>query len=144
MTTIAYRDGVIAADSLVCAGPMRAGSVTKVGRSASGHLGGAAGSMDNAAAFVAWLMSGAEGELPPRSADFDGLLVNPSGDVFYVGEKGGPVAVSGPFFAIGSGERFAVAAMEMGATAMRAVEVAVKYDVNSAAPIISLSRAGTP
>lgn len=143
MTTIAYRDGVIAADSLVSSGPNRAGHVVKIARGPDGALGGAAGDMWACVQFLRAVETGTA--LPAeRGSDFDALFVDASGRVHYVGDKGDPVLVEGEYFALGSGEAAALGAMEMGATAVRAVEVAVKIDKGSGGPIRSLSRAGTP
>lgn len=143
MTTIAYRDGVIAADSLVSSGPNRAGHVVKIARGPDGTLAGAAGDMWACMTFLRAIETGSP--LPAeRGNDFDALVVDVRGKAHYVGDKGDPVPVDGDYFALGSGEAAALGAMEMGASAERAVAVAIKIDKGSGGPIRSLSRAGTP
>lgn len=68
--------------------------------------------------------------------DFYCIILEPSG-VFVCTPQLRPIRLEGRFFAIGSGAKLALAAMEMGASARRAVEIACKYDLYSRPPIRS-------
>jgi ATP-dependent protease HslVU (ClpYQ) peptidase subunit len=138
MTTIAYRDGIIAADSQVtheAAGDKSgAGShkhtcqklytkkafgyhavIATAGESAPGML------------FVDWY--GKKGKPPEvlHDTDFTCLVLDEDGlwefNSFCRAEK-----IEEPFYAIGSGAKAALGAMHMGASAIEAVEIAKKID----------------
>ena len=140
MTTIAYRDGVLACESLVTAGTMRAGSLQdKIARSPQGYIAGAAGRMGHNVAFNRWIEAGMPEEAKPELGDdFDAIIVSPDGVVSYVSDKLVICPIDAPFAAIGSGEKYAMAAMEMGASAERAIEVAMKFDTSSGGEIKTL------
>lgn len=134
MTTIAYRNGVMAADTLITSGPMRAGQCIKVGRAPDGTMGGCAGSLAASSELLAWLHAGAEGSPPKTDDDVDGIVVRPDRSIFYwSGKVLSPVAAE--FVAFGSGERYAMGAMAAGADAHRAVEVAIELDTASGGEI---------
>ena len=46
-----------------------------------------------------------------------------------------PTKILNDFWAVGSGAPFAIAAMELGLSPLKAVEIACKYDVGSRGPI---------
>ena len=140
MTTVAYRDGVMAADSRAYSGDKTPiGSKQKIHRMPDGTLLGVSTTSIGGDALVRrWVESGCpvptNDTLKPES--FTALMVKPSGDVFYANnnlEWTGPLEVE--FIAIGSGEHFALGAMAMGASAERAVEAAIGLDVWSAFPV---------
>lgn len=133
MTVIAYRDGVLAGDTLISGGSSgtRYGQFTKIVKH-HGHLMGFAG----AAAAMTKLRSillavPADKFGPDMDLDFDGdvgcLLVTPDGTAyFYEGESTpGFFTVTAPFFALGSGEQIALGAMAAGASAPEAVRIAI-------------------
>lgn len=110
----------------------RCAEVRKVTRSKVGHLGGAAGHATGLVALHGWIEGGCEGD-PPRyeKGVMDGIVVYPTGRVFYWDGSAALLEMHGPFFAAGSGQDFALGAMAMGATARRAVETAIQFDINS-------------
>lgn len=135
MTTIAWRGGVLAADSQVNMGSgARHGLTNKIGRTRDGYLWGWSGDAHRKEAFALW----AEKRVADPPA-FDhkencAVLIDPNGTVReWLGD--GWFTCEGGFEAWGSGTDFALAAMEMGAHAQRAVEVACKFDVHSGGPI---------
>jgi 20S proteasome alpha/beta subunit len=75
------------------------------------------------------------GELPLFDAGFEAFLVR-DGVVYHYDGSGVMYKVEAPFHAIGSGASIAIGAMEMGATAVGAVEVASKYDIYTGGDII--------
>lgn len=131
MTTIAYRDGVLAADRLITADGIRCGTVAKVIRGPGGQLAAVSGDLNDVTLFFKWVQRGCRGRPPKGTNNPLGYLVLPSGlvkewegtDDFNVFESS--------FRAAGSGERFAIGAMAAGADAVRAVEIACEFDVHS-------------
>lgn len=137
MTTICYRDGVMAADSRAyCGDKMPVGSKVKISRLKNGTLIGVSSTEVGAGEMVRkWVEDGmSEDEDLPEA--FTLLMAKPDGSVFLAE---GSTMLSGPlradFFAIGSGEQFAYGAMMMGADAIEAAEVGAKADVWSDFPI---------
>lgn len=128
MTTIAYRDGTLAADTGVCTN--NGGCVaymSKIAKGPDGTVGGASGRGVFGHAFLAWVRSGRHGA-PPEAKEGDrGIVVTPDG-LIHAYEDGGTVTLRGPYFAIGSGTSEALGAMFAGATAEQAVRAAIAHD----------------
>lgn len=127
MTVIAFKDGVLAADSLITADGVRVGYTTKI-RKIGPVLAAGAGTMSFVQAFLDWLATGAEDDPPETSGNSEGLLIydgriltwNDGWDHFVT-----------PFYAIGSGRYQALGAMAAGASAREAVEAACLSDCYS-------------
>ena len=157
MTAIAYREGVMACDSCWSSyGSMQAESATKLRRLHSGALLGQAGDND-ARAVIALLDRITDPEkLPSREqlaatrTDFEGLLVFPDRRAFIIAScpvdaqgfatDGGdigvwPAATMGGYAAVGSGAEAALAAMDAGASAKRAVEIACQRNLFCRLPV---------
>lgn len=136
MTTIAYRDGVLAADSLVnSSNGASCGTVHKIGK-VGGHklLWGFSGDLARMEAFVAWANGKRDGDPPTWGDDCGvGILVNHQGPREWWGD--GWAQYDAPFYAWGSGERIALGAMWAGADAARAVEIAANIDSQSGLPV---------
>lgn len=127
MTTIAYRDGLVSADTgLSSSTGSRVGFTSKIAKGPDGAIGGACGSAVYGEAFLGWVRSGRYGA-PPTADDDTGIVVDPSGRVT-VYQKGGTLQMRGPYFAIGSGTGEALGAMHAGASAEGAVHAAVAHD----------------
>jgi len=141
MTTIAYRGGVMAADSRAYAGDKHPiGSKTKLKRLPDGSLFGVSSSKVGTpeALYRAVATVGVHHDLG-QEYDADALVVKRNGSVWYYSSGlgfTGPLA--GEYFAIGSGRTAALAAMIMHADAVRAVEIAIEIDVWSGPPVTSL------
>lgn len=138
MTTIAYRDGVLASDSLATLGDTKAhGHYQKI-RRIGDYMVGAAGSVADSQNFVNWLRSGDE-ENPPPKGNYSALIIDPRGRVREI-ENGSvlPVPRAAKFFSIGSGAPYALAAMYAGATAAEAVRIAAKIDTSTGLPVKTL------
>jgi len=138
VTTIAYRDGVIAADSLITQNGTRIGTVAKIVRVPGGGLAGVAGELGGMARFLDWARSGAEGELTFSTCEIDGFLVTAEGQVLVTTDSGGMVKIKQPFHAVGSGRDFARGALAAGATAVEAVKIAMKFDTQTGGRVRSL------
>lgn len=141
MTTIAYRDGEIAADTLATWGNNRDGHMTKVAKRGP-FLAGVSGAVSASQRFLDWFRCGLEGD-PPEMPDGDrttyGIICTPDGYVLTWGPTGWE-RLRSPTYAIGSGSEFAQGAMAMGATAEEAVRVAMIFDTKSGGEITVLRR----
>lgn len=143
MTIIAYRDGIMAADSRVSCGGCTYGTYTKIRkRKSDGAVIGIAGNVDvSEGAFEAFLSSTGKTNSRVRqdaevvSNAFDGegneaIIAYPNGESFVVSKKGlVPCEASVPGTqVVGSGWAVAMAALLCGASAETAVEVACMLD----------------
>lgn len=138
MTTICYRDGVLAADSLVTLGSTKVhGNYQKIRRIGE-YLVGTAGSVADCQAFVVWLKE-CDSTQPPPKGEYGALVVGPQGRVREI-ENGSvlPCPRGAKFFALGSGGPYALAAMYAGATATEAVKIAAKIDTSTGLPVKTL------
>lgn len=152
MTTIAYRNGIIAADSRETweseAGGTTYGPTEKLFRKRVGKrdvIIGTAGGSYLGMVFFDWY--GTAGEPPSilRDAhleeDFDVLILD-RGKVLTANHLCRAIEVIAPFTAIGSGRKAALAAMHCGRTAKEAVAIACKVDPFSAPPIVTMTMPG--
>jgi ATP-dependent protease HslVU (ClpYQ) peptidase subunit len=148
LTVIAYKDGIMAADSRAYAGnKLWIGSKQKIRLLADGtligasstHVGGSQWALD-------WYAKGCPAE-PGKEVNlpetFNLIAVKPDGHAFMAVNLG---ALTGPldavFFAVGSGEEYALGAMANGATAIEAVKIACRLDVWSELPLYAGSHDG--
>ena len=136
MTTIAYRDGVIAGDSLVSEQGLIVGTMTKVGKRGP-ILFGCAGDAAFAKAFLDWIAGGMQGDCPqtPRE-DAQGIIAYDGHILSFMSH--GIDRMKADYYAIGSGQRAALGAMAVGATAEEAVRAVVKTDCYSGGEITVL------
>lgn len=136
VTTIAYRDGVLAADSLATIGDTKAhGSYQKI-RRIGDYMVGAAGSVAASEEFINWLLKhGDDDDLPPKG-QYSALVIDAKGRVREI-ESGSilPVPRNAKFYSIGSGAPYALAAMYAGASAAEAVKIAAKIDTSTGLPV---------
>lgn len=155
MTCIAYREGILASDSVVISRSWSAiGGYQKVGRrefDGKVYLYAATGETAYAAKFDKWMQSPAfeafitkdEGHpnLEPAARDEQcvGLIFTPEGDCIRFEGNYPAYKVFGPYFAFGSGEQVALGAMHAGASAEQAVEAAMVHDVLTNGPVQVLS-----
>lgn len=140
MTTIAYRDGVLAADTLVCESGRRVGRATKIFGKA-GVFGGVAGCLSHMNAFRDWFLGGMTGD-PPSMKTEDGeseAFIVHDGYVLTLSKMGWDVMRT-ESHAVGSGGPVALGAMASGASAEEAVKAAISLDVWSGGDITVLRR----
>ena len=137
MTTIAFRDGVMATDSLVTDGSnIYRGTTKKIYRIGDSLLS-MCGNLGLFDVMVDWVSRGMPlGDLPNvgNESDFAAMLVSRDRLVGFT-EKFRIQEHTAEFHAMGSGNEIALGAMAMGATAEQAVETACRFDVYSAGPI---------
>jgi len=137
VTTVAYKNGFLAADRLVT--PDR-GSCTKIGRNPNGDIAGFCGSLAIGQKWMRAFEAGAD-EMPSLASvngkDDHGyvLVIRKATGLAEFIEPDGSVHFEAPFFAHGSGSSLALAAMEAGASAKRAVEIASKYDPSTGSEV---------
>lgn len=152
MTTIAFKDGIMASDSQ-CTDDYQAflTKVRKIDRLPNGALLGQAGDADSRE-VIALLAKATPKKLPTRKelgetkTKFSGILAFPNGLVFLVcveasgegsdgGWRGEVVEIEDRMCAVGSGYQFALGAMAAGKSAKQAVEIACRYDIYSSSPV---------
>ena len=137
MTVIAYRSGVMASDTKVgiCAN-LKIHQGDKVFKR-KGHLFGIAGSdcpsNDN---FLKWFFGNRD---DMSEFEFEALVVVSDGCMFLIDQRGSEYPIDQEFFALGSGQEVAMGAMEMGATAVQAVEAAIRWAAQCEGEVTSIS-----
>lgn len=138
MTTIAYRDGVLAADTQVngCNG-CPVGYVAKIGATENGFWWAFTGEAQQQERAVEWVQT-REGD-PPKTETGCLILISPAG-VVREWWGNGWLQCSADHFAWGAGERMARAAMLAGADPQRAVEIASILDTDTGGEITVLRR----
>lgn len=152
MTTIVYRDGIMAADSRVTTEGEAAGHVVhycvKLFRK-SGAILGLQGESSPGMFFLEWYGSGkpAPSALQESEADFCALVLTKKGLFEY--DKwcnAEPVLMPKhrPFHSIGSGSKAAFGALAMGASARRACAIACSFDPYTAPPVLHMRLLDTP
>jgi ATP-dependent protease HslVU (ClpYQ) peptidase subunit len=134
MTTIACDgtsmagDGIITENDHICRRDYR-----KVWRLCDGRIVGFAGNSYNWQAFAEWLETG-NGDPPKVDGGIACIVLAPDGSIFSYDEFGRSFPEVAPI-AIGSGTRFALAAMDMGRTAEEAIAYACTRDIFSGGDI---------
>lgn len=140
MTTIVYRDGVMAGDRRVTNGHVIEPEVTKIfKRESDGALIGAAGTLGLAARFTRWFLQGEKGDPPELFAkegdcEAEAIIVRPNcrSETHY---KYGVIHLESEYYAIGSGACAALTALDLGCSAEDAVRAAARRDTGTGAEI---------
>ncbi len=131
MTTICWRDDVIASDSQFSDGNIasKGKKLFRLGKLAIGF----AGDVSDGYQLVEFLKSKDEEEEPPKlSDDFEAIAMNmKTGKCVYFDKQLIQVPIADKFTAIGTGSELAIGAMEYGASAVEAVKIAILRDINS-------------
>lgn len=136
MTVIAYRQGVLATDSLV-SGNITLGTFIK-GRSKNGWLTGVSGPVAEAQQYLDWFdeqkfkrQDRILFEQLPPGIEYGALLVSPN-DEFFIIESGSyfPFKPLDEYAAEGSGAQIALGVMFHGGSAEDAVRAAIRYVPN--------------
>ena len=144
MTTIAYKSGVLVADSQVSAGD-RIFRTVKILAFPDGTLFGGAGGLADVLKVRDWAKSGFKGDPPETSekASFECLHVRTDGSMWLIDDDLTPMCFTGDFIALGTGSPYAMAAMHLGKGPHEAVEVAAHFDPATSLPLHEL-RLGKP
>lgn len=128
MTTVAVKDGIMAADSMISSSY---GRKTDKIRKVRGSYYGVAGNWDDALKFFEWRSKGGD---PPQMDDIAALEIRKT-KLFYW--QGAVVEEIKPPYAIGSGADIAMGAMYFGATAEQAVALACEFDDTTGLPVVT-------
>ncbi|MFC3072354.1 hypothetical protein [Shinella pollutisoli] len=128
MTTVAYRDGVLAADSrFMVNGWKQPHPAKKLFRMKDGAVCAVTGDYAISVEFVRWL-DGDRAQPAPQLGDMGRVIHMAKDGTLTIYEMSGSFEVSCEFTAFGSGSPAAQAAMYMGADAIKAVEIAALLD----------------
>lgn len=133
MTTIAYRAGVMAADTGSLYGDAKIAGVNKLAVGPDGAVYGAAGNASLARVFLDWVRSGYTGPRPEIPLDRDGnneavfLRADPLGSLELITHFGAEDMAGFSYMAIGADAAVALGAMHAGATASGAVAAAIEH-----------------
>lgn len=139
MTTIAYRDGWLAADGQITRGDMVSETCAeKVRRLDDGSIVAFCGDMNQFTPFCEWYLDNTKPRPPMKIDDMrcGAIVLRPDGTLWDYDEIG-VSQVHDKFAAWGSGGIVARAAMLMGASAWKAVEIACQVDIYSGGAIRS-------
>lgn len=139
MTTIAYRDGVLAADTLHSNNGIRVGYRPKIAVLPDGGWLATKGCSGYGHALLKWLEGGRQGEQP--KGEGGGFLVHLDGTLEGFEGEVCEVFSGAPFYAFGSGAEIALGALQMGATAEQAIAAAIALDVYSGGEITVMRKA---
>lgn len=145
MTTIAYKDGVVAFDSLVVNGNTIIGyDNAKAKRyifKDRTFIMAAAGSVFSCDKLEKWAETNLDPEHRPDTDDSGSLqafMITDEEELFLIDTSFIPWKIETEFFSVGNGDDLAFGAMANGASALEAVKVAAKYNVNTGGKIRQL------
>lgn len=154
MTTIAYRDGVLASDSRATYDDWTQSRCIKIYRAKSkvdpvkgDVLVGTAGHSSASLLFLDWLEVGGEPRLHDRGVnemtEFECLIVHKSG--IWVGDRLCRLEkLEEDFWAAGSGRQAALSAMHCGKSAIDAVRMACRIDSFSGGRVVHMTLTPEP
>lgn len=140
MTTIAYRDGILASDTGIHGGGYFVGETEEKIFEHQGSLFGVTGDLSAIVILKKWLEDGRSLEKLPdfKKDNVEIIEINPGGKVFFLYETFLPIHIDAEYHALGSGDRIAIGALDIGATATMAIEICIKRDCYTAGKVISL------
>lgn len=135
MTTIVWRNGVLASDSCITAGDVIVYETSKLVRLKDGSIAGYAGCPHDAIAIIKWL-NGKDVDVDFTKTSF---LVYTKKKKLLLYDTEYPLEVKGPYLALGTGTSAALGALYMGATAIEAVKAAIAVDTKSGGKVNSMT-----
>lgn len=143
MTTIAYKDGIMAADTQVSGSSTKFASIVKIAKTPSGSLVGAAGHCTWINKLITWASSSDDDATPPlpEIGHGSGFLIRPDRTIVGI-EETGTFECASPYYATGSGEKFAMGVMAFGGSAEDAVRVSINLDLATGGEVITISQNG--
>lgn len=133
MTTWAYRNGVLVADSMVSTSTSYQiiGSAKKVHKAKNGIIAAGAGVLVDVHRFFNWIDDGMDTDAAVKLDNLDGVLIKPDKTIWMVDETLFPYVIDAEFHSGGGGSAIALGAMAHGATAEEAVRIAMKYSLGT-------------
>jgi 20S proteasome alpha/beta subunit len=143
MTTIAYKDGILAGDTRLSGekGMIWHDKERKVFRLPDGSLFGASGDQEGGEILLAALRKGKLLTKLPDKAEIAAIRVTADG-VLFVFEGAAWMKWPEPFAAIGSGKRCALTALRLGFTAVVAVKQGIAGDCYSGGKVQTVKLKG--
>ncbi len=136
MTTVAWDGCTLAADTRITEGTLiQRGQ--KLFRLSDGRLFAGAGDLESIHVVVEYLESETD-DKPDGLENFTALLIDTDGRAWRLESRLVPMPVLEPYAAIGSGQPYALMAMELGRSAREAVELACRFDASSGLPVEDL------
>lgn len=141
MTTIAFANGVLAADTQSTSGDLRGGYDVKIAKHGS-VLAASAGVTALCQRFMDWFRAGMKGEPPAMKMD----EFTAWGTLFYADDciaslnEAGWERFSAPLWTNGTGGEIALGAMAAGKTPEEAVRIASRFDKSTGGEITVLRR----
>jgi hypothetical protein len=142
MTTIAYRSGIIAADTGLTDNGLRDAQIEKIAKREDGAVAGAAGAAWWIVAFLEWFKNGGEQpHIPPETAFSCAMVITSRRKVtLYESHKGHTrdYVVKAPYHAIGSGREVALGAMFVGAHPKDAIKASMLHNDGTYGRVMSL------
>lgn len=154
MTTVVYRDGILAADSALTDEHPEGGHIQyqckKLYSYSDAHQGyprthyvGFSGGQ-GWRKFLDWVRAGANLDVKPefeKGDDFTAIVISVCAGVrqrYVIGRHMEPEPLVEDFHAVGSGAKCAFGALDMGADAVKAVEIAAGRDPYTRGPFVKL------
>ena len=149
MTTIVYKDGVMAADTQVTFGQSKILASKKI-KKINGCLVGAAGQVNVCQEYMRWFKEKVPrvkiSQLPKfmsaESTNFEILVINPKGEIWFQIGNNAPERIYGQYYGIGSGKPYAMTALHLGLDPKAAIRTAMKFDTGTGGQVHTL-RLGT-
>jgi hypothetical protein len=152
MTTVAYKNGILAADTMLCDGELSGRYDNKITEDVKisdyfceryklkpGLVCSVAfaGSVAIGQAMIRYL-TGEENfsEVRATGEDYTDGIVAHSDGVFLFDSSGAFIPQNSPFYAIGSGRMVAMGAMHCGKSALESVKIACIYDIHSGGDVV--------
>lgn len=138
MTAVAYRDGVISADTMTTHNYVKAHEPKVIKK--EGHLFGVAGeACPSNEDLVSWFLKNKVRESLPefKNHSFTMMVIYPEGNIKLIDNTGRFYPIKDKFWAIGSGAEVCFGAMEMGASAQEAVKAAIKWQKDCGGKVIT-------
>lgn len=125
MTILAYRNGVLAFDTLVSGNDYSVGHMNKC-INVNGVLAGVCGNATDIQRVKDWMIGRMRDDLA-LCEDSHAILIRPDGLVLDIFQQGFIAIERRPFYAWGSGEMVALGSMAAGASATEACRAATKF-----------------
>lgn len=142
MTTVTFRNGIIAYDSLVSRSDISVGSVNKGCKSKSRkYITACTGSIANCKEYLDWVKNDMKGEKPfiDKAGYMEALLYDRvKHKIYYVDYHLRLYSIKAKFHAIGSGFALALGAMDQGASAVQVIRTAIKFDEGTGGSVKAL------
>jgi ATP-dependent protease HslVU (ClpYQ) peptidase subunit len=129
VTTLVYRDGILAADTQISySGTRIPGHAAKIHRLPDGSLYGFTGSLETGELMRRALLNPDPENRPDlKTESYEGFCLTDSGKMLFFEDRGW-IPLKLPYIAMGSGKDYAYGALAVGATAIEAVKASMKLD----------------